>query len=60
MKYIVAFKHYGLDLNVKENATDSELCEAYLEALGGPQNAYNHFMRHLIFIEDTIKDIDVE
>lgn len=56
MKYIVGYTKYGLDLNVGPNPSKDELLTAYIQAMGGPQNAFDHFLRYASFIEDTIPD----
>lgn len=59
MKYIIGYSKYGLDLNVGSNPSKDELIRAFIEAMGGPQNAFDHFLRHVSFIEDTIKDAEI-
>ena len=56
MRYTLCYSRWGLEL---EGSTKEELINAYLRSIGGPQNAFNHFMKHLYFIEDTSKVIEV-
>ena len=35
------------------------MTQAYLRACGGPEGAFNHFLRHVSFIEDTIPDATI-
>ena len=32
------------------------MAQAYLRTCGGPEGAFNHFLSHVSFIEDTIPD----
>lgn len=59
MKYIVGYSKYGLDLNIKSNSSRDEMIKAFIEVMGGPQNTFDHFLRHVSFIEDTIKDAEI-
>lgn len=57
MRYTLCYSRWGLEL---EGSTKEELINAYLRSIGGPQNAFNHFMKHLCFTEDTSKVIEVD
>ena len=56
-RYVICYSRWGLEL---EGNTREELINAYLGSIGGPQNAFNHFMNHLSFAEDTSKVIESE
>ena len=61
MKVIVGYSRYGIEIDVSKEASNDEMAQAYLRACGGPEDAFNHFLRHVSFIEDTIPDaIDSE
>ena len=56
MKVILKYSRYGVEINAQKGASQDEMVQAYLRAYGGPENAFNHFLRHVSFIEDTISD----
>ena len=61
MKVIVGYSRYGIEIDVSKEASKDEMTQAYLRACGGSEGAFNHFLRHVSFIEDTIPDaIDSE
>lgn len=59
MKFIMGYSRYGIELNANKEATKDELISAYLQQYGGPQGALDHFLKHVYFIEDTIKDAEI-
>ena len=61
MKVIVGYSRYGIEIDVSKEASKDEMAQAYLRTCGGPEGAFNHFLSHVSFIEDTIPDaIDFE
>lgn len=57
MKYIVGFSQYNVELgNAK---TREEKLNAYIDFLGGSQNAFNYLLNHLTFFDDFIKDATI-
>lgn len=59
MKVILGYTRYGVEIDVKENASRDDMINAYLGTYGGPQEALNHFLKHVSFIEDTIPDATI-
>ena len=59
MKVIVGYSRYGIEIDVSKEASKDEMTQAYLRACGGPEDAFNHFLRHVSFIEDTIPDAPI-
>ena len=61
MKVILGYSRYGVEIDVPNGASKDEMIQAYLRTYGGPEDVFNHFLRHASFIEDTIPDaIDSE
>ena len=61
MKVILGYSRYGVEIDVPKEASKDEMIIAYLRAYGGPEGIFDHFLRHVSFIEDTIPDaIDSE
>ena len=61
MKVILGYSRYGVEIDVPKEASKDEMIIAYLRAYGGPEDIFNHFLKHVSFIEDTIPDaIDFE
>ena len=56
MKVIIRYSRLGVELDVSEGASKDEMIQAYLRAYGGPEDVFDHFLRHVSFIEDTIPD----
>ena len=56
MKVILGYSRYGVEINVPNGASKDEMIQAYLRTYGGPEDVFNHFLRHVSFIEDTISD----
>ena len=59
MKVIIRYSRYGVEIDVKKEASQDEMIQAYLRAYGGPEGILNHFLRHVSFIEDTISDATI-
>lgn len=59
MKVIVGYSRYGIEIDVSKEASKDEITQAYLRACGGPEGAFNHFLMHVSFIEDTIPDATI-
>ena len=51
-RFVICYSRWGLELGGK---TKEELIDAYLKSVGGLQNAVDHFIKHMTFIEDTSK-----
>ena len=61
MKVILGYSRYGVEIDVPNGASKNEMIQAYLRTYGGPEDVFDHFLRHVSFIEDTIPDaIDFE
>ena len=56
MKVILGYSRYGVEIDVKKEASQDEMIQAYLRTYGGPEGILNHFLRNVSFIEDTIPD----
>ena len=59
MKVIIRYSRYGVEIDVKKEASQDEMIQAYLRTYGGPEGILNHFLRHVSFIEDTISDATI-
>ena len=59
MKVILGYSRYGVEIDVKKEASQDEMIQAYLRTYGGPEGILNHFLRHVSFIEDTISDATI-
>ena len=61
MKVILGYSRYGVEIDVSKEASKEEMMQTYLKTYGGPEGIFDHFLRHVSFIEDTIPDaIDSE
>ena len=61
MKVILGYSRYGVEIDVPKEASKDEMIIAYLSTYGCLECIYNHFLKHVSFIEDTIPDaIDFE
>ena len=61
MKVILGYSRYGVEIDVPNGASKNEMIQAYLRAYGGPEDVFDHFLKYVSFIEDTIPDaIDFE
>ena len=58
MKYFIGFSQYGIELP-NELKTKDEMTNAYIQSMGGSQAAFNHFLNHVHFFEDNIKDAKI-
>ena len=56
MKIILGYSRYGVEIDVKKEASQDEMIQAYLRAYGGPEDVFDHFLKYVSFIEDTIPD----
>ena len=56
MKVILGYSRYGVEIDVPKEASKDEMIIAYLRTYGGPEGVFNHFLKHVSFIEDTISD----
>ena len=56
MKVIIRYSRFGVELDVSEGASKDEMIQAYLRTYGGPEDVFDHFLRHASFIEDTTSD----
>ena len=56
MKVILGYSRYGVEIDVKKEASQDEMIQAYLRAYGGPENVLNHFLKYASFVEDTTSD----
>lgn len=58
MKYYIGFSQYGIELpdGLK---TQDELVNAYVQLMGGSQLAFDHFLNHMHFFEDNIKEVEI-
>ena len=56
MKAILGYFRYGIEIDIPKEASKDEMAQAYLRTCGGPEGAFNHFLSHVSFIEDTIPD----
>ena len=56
MKVILGYSRYGVEIDVKKEASQDEMIQTYLRTYGGPENVLNHFLRHASFVEDTTSD----
>ena len=59
MKVILGYSRYGVEIDVKKEASQDEMIQAYLRTYGGPEDILNHFLRNVSFIEDTIPDATI-
>ena len=59
MKVILGYSRYGVEIDVPKEASKDEMIIAYLRAYGGPEGIFNHFLKHVSFIEDTIPDATI-
>lgn len=59
MKVILGYSRYGVEINVPNGASKDEMIQAYLRTYGGPEGVFNHFLRHVSFIEDTVSDATI-
>ena len=50
MKIILGYSRYGVEIDVKKEASQDEMIQAYLRTYGGPEGILNHFLRHVSFI----------
>ena len=61
MKVILGYSRYGVEIDVPKGASKNEMIQAYLRAYDGPEDVFDHFLKYVSFIEDTIPDaIDFE
>lgn len=58
MKYFIGFSQYGIDLPDGLKTKD-EMINAYVESMGGSQTAFDHFLNHMHFFEDNIKEAEI-
>jgi len=58
MKYFIGFSQYGIELPDGLKTKD-EMINAYIEIMGGSQAAFDHFLNHVHFFEDNIKDAEI-
>ena len=59
MKVILGYSRYGVEIDVPNGASKDEMIQAYLRTYGGPEDVFDHFLRHVSFIEDTISDATI-
>ena len=59
MKVILGYSRYGVEIDVPKEASKDEMIIAYLRTYGGPEGIFDHFLRHVSFIEDTIPDATI-
>ena len=59
MKVILGYSRYGVEIDVPKEASKDEMIIAYLRTYGGPEGVFNHFLKHVSFIEDTISDATI-
>lgn len=59
MKVILGYSRYGVEIDVPNGASKDEMIQAYLRTYGGPEDVFDHFLRHASFIEDTIPDATI-
>ena len=59
MKVILGYSRYGVEIDVSKEASKEEMMQTYLKTYGGPEGVFNHFLRHVSFIEDTIPDATI-
>ena len=59
MKVILGYSRYGVEIDVPKEASKDEMIRAYLRTYGGPEGIFNHFLKHVSFIEDTIPDATI-
>ena len=59
MKIILGYSRYGVEIDVKKEASQDEMIQAYLRNYGGREGIFDHFLRHASFIEDTIPDATI-
>ena len=58
MKYFIGFSQYSIELPDGLKTKD-EMINAYIEIMGGSQAAFDHFLNHVHFFEDNIKDAEI-
>lgn len=58
MKYFIGFSQYGVELP-NGLKTKDEMINAYVQSMGGAQLAFDHFLKHLHFFEDNIKEAKI-
>ena len=58
MKYFIGFSQYGIELPDGLKTKD-EMINAYIKIMGGSQAAFDHFLNHVHFFEDNIKDAEI-
>ena len=59
MKVILGYSRYGVEIDVPKEASKDEMIIAYLRTYGAPEGVFNHFLKHVSFIEDTIPDATI-
>ena len=59
MKVIIGYSRYGVEIDVPNGASKNEMIQAYLRTYGGPEDVFDHFLKHTSFIEDTIPDATI-
>lgn len=59
MKVILGYSRYGVEINVPKGASKNEMIQAYLRTYGGPEGVFDHFLKYVSFIEDTIPDATI-
>ena len=47
MKVILGYSRYGVEIDVKKEASQDEMIQAYLRTYGGPEGIFNHFLKHV-------------
>ena len=60
MKVILGYSRYGVEIDVSKEASKEEMMQTYLKTYGGPEGVFNHFLRHVSFIEYTIPDATIK
>ena len=59
MKVILGYSRYGVEIDVPKEASKDDMIIAYLRTYGGPEDVFDHFLRCVSFIEDTIPDATI-
>ena len=59
MKVILGYSRYGVEIDVPNGASKDEMIQAYLRTYGGPEGIFDHFLKYVSFIEDTIPDATI-
>ena len=59
MKVILGYSRYGVEIDVPKEASKEEMMQTYLKTYGGPEGVFNHFLKYVSFIEDTIPDATI-